>query len=320
MPCRLTRGKLTGGVGARAGLAKTQDGTSVVYTTLSMPGADGRRLASFNFALTLLEHVRHLDISNNKFISEISESVGQMELLLSLKASGNRIASFDVPNGLAFLQSVDLSNNQLGAWDALEAPHLRYLNLCDNELTAVRGLEQNTELQTLLLANQSKTEGEEMTKTLTSCDGLGLTTLRELSLTNCGLESLEGFKSLKLPALDLTGNSLKDLRGLSTAGVLKTLVLEGNPIESLDAVDALADVGLAELRLPEIPEAPAEWRVLVIQKLAKKDAGGALSFTLEKLNDQLITDEEKDQVMEQCPLMTCVSTPQSLQTRVWRGG
>jgi len=243
---------------ALSGLAKTQDGTSVVYTTLSMPGADGRRLASFNFALTLLEHVRHLDISNNKFISEISESVGQMELLLSLKASGNRIASFDVPNGLAFLQSVDLSNNQLGAWDALEAPHLRYLNLCDNELTAVRGLEQNTELQTLLLANQSKTEGEEMTKTLTSCDGLGLTTLRELSLTNCGLESL-------------------------------------------DAVDALADVGLAELRLPEIPEAPAEWRVLVIQKLAKKDAGGALSFTLEKLNDQLITDEEKDQAFPPPP-------------------
>ena len=274
----------------------------MVYTTLSMPGSDGRRLGSFNFALTLLEHVRHLDISNNKFISEISESVGQMELLLSLKASGNRIASFDVPNGLAFLQFIDLSNNKLGAWDALEAPHLRYLNLCNNELTAVRGLEQNTELQTLLLANQSKADGEEAIKTLASCEGLGLTTLRELSLTNCGLTSLEGLKDLKLPALDLTGNSLKDLRGLSSSGMLKTLVLEGNPIESIDAVDALADVGLAELRLPEIPEAPAEWRVLVIQKLAKKDAGGKPMFTLEKLNDQPITDDEKDQVIVQCPL------------------
>ena len=140
----------------RSGLAKTQDGTSVVYTKLSMPGSEGRRLASFDFSVTLLEHVRHLDISNNKFISEISESVGQMELLLSLKASGNRIASFEVPNGLAFLQTVDLSNNRLESWEGLEAPHLRYLNLCDNQISAVRGLQQNTELQTLLLANQSK--------------------------------------------------------------------------------------------------------------------------------------------------------------------
>jgi hypothetical protein len=35
--------------------------------------------------------------------------------------------------------------------------------------------------------------------------GLGLASLKELSLTSCGLESLEGLASLTLPALDLTG-------------------------------------------------------------------------------------------------------------------
>jgi hypothetical protein len=34
--------------------------------------------------MTLLENVRHLDISNNIFITDINEAVGQMERLLSL--------------------------------------------------------------------------------------------------------------------------------------------------------------------------------------------------------------------------------------------
>ena len=119
-------------------------------------------------------------------------------------------------------------------------------------------MDQNPELQTLLLADN---------KPLTSCQGLGLTSVRELTLTNCGLESLEGLGSLVLPTLDLSDNALKDLKGLNTTGVLKKLKLDGNPIESLDAIDALVEVGLTDLTLPEIPEAPADLRVQVIAKL-----------------------------------------------------
>jgi len=275
-------------------LAKTEDGSSVVYTRLDLKGFEGRRLATLQggqFPITLLENVRHLDICNNKFITEISEAVGQMERLLSLKASGNSIGLFEPsgPMGLAFLQTVDLSNNKLTAWVGLESPHLRYLNLSNNQLSSVSGLGNNPELQTLLLANN---------KPLTSCAGLGLSTLRELSLTDCGLESLDDLSTLVMSSLDLTNNALKDLAGLSTSGVLKKLVLNGNPMESLDAVDTLVDVGLTDVRLPEIPEAPADLRVQVIKKLwnGLKNEMGKEIMTLNSLNGAPITPEEIDQV------------------------
>ena len=276
---------------ALSGLAKTEDGASVVFTRLTLKGSEGRRLASLKCPITMLENVRHLDVSNNKFITDISESVVHMELLLSLSAMGNRIESFDVPTRLEFLQSIDLSNNKLVSWNGIDSPHLRYLNLSNNQLSSVSGLHQNPELQTLLLANN---------KPLTSCQGLGLPTVRELTLTNCGLESLEGLGALLLPALDLSDNALKDLKGLNTTGALKKLKLVGNPIESLDAVDALAEVGLTDLMLPEIPEAPADLRVLVIAKLStKKDDRNKPVVKLCTLNGAPVTPEEIATVSEE---------------------
>ena len=266
---------------ALSGLAKTEDGTSVVFTKLALPGKEGRRLASLQLPITMLENVRHLDISGNRFNTDISEAVGQMEHLLSLKASASGLSAF-VSDGTPFyyLQTIDLSKNQLTAWSGVKSPHLRYLNLCDNEIGSVTGLEQNPELQTLLLANN---------KPLTSCDGLGLSTLRELTLTDCGIESLIGLSTLTISSLDLSNNALKDLNGLATSGVLKKLLLDGNPIDSVDAVDALADVGLTELTLPEIPEAPSDMRAQVIRKLSQK---GKDAISLWSLNGVAITTDE----------------------------
>ena len=266
---------------ALSGLAKTEDGTSVVFTKLALPGKKGRRLAALQLPITMLENVRHLDISGNRFNTDISEAVGQMEHLLSLKASASGLSAF-VSDGTPFyyLQTIDLSKNQLTAWSGVKSPHLRYLNLCDNEIGSVTGLEQNPELQTLLLANN---------KPLTSCDGLGLSTLRELTLTDCGIESLIGLSTLTISSLDLSNNALKDLNGLATSGVLKKLLLDGNPIDSVDAVDALADVGLTELTLPEIPEAPSDMRAQVIRKLSQK---GKDAISLWSLNGAAITTDE----------------------------
>lgn len=274
---------------ALSGLAKcvTDEGASVVFTKLSLPGSEGRRIKDLNFSIALLEHVRHLDISNNKYITDINEQVTQMDKLLSLQASGNSLMSFEPTIQLKFLQTIDLSNNKLTSWPALESPHLRYLNLSSNELSSISGLDKNTELQTLLLANN---------KPLTLCEGLGLPSLRELTLSNCGLESLEGLSTLMLPTLDLTDNALKNLKGLATSGVLKKLILDGNPLESLDAVDALVDVGLTDIKLPEIPEAPADLRIQVILKLStKKDAAGKPIITLSAINGAAVTAEEIEQ-------------------------
>ena len=97
---------------ALSGLAKTEDGTSVVFTKLALPGKEGRRLASLQLPITMLENVRHLDISGNRFTTDISEAVGQMEHLLSLKASASGLSAF-VSDGTPFsyLQTIDLSNN-----------------------------------------------------------------------------------------------------------------------------------------------------------------------------------------------------------------
>lgn len=270
-------------------LAKTADGTSVAYTKLDLRGQPGRCIAELDLSITksMLQHVRHLDVSNNKLILDISEAVEQMGFLLSVNASGNSIMAFEANSGplnLPFLQTIDLSNNKLTSWMGVEAPNLRYLNISNNEISAVNGLQHNPELQTLLLAGN---------KPLKGCEGLGLPTLHELTLTGCGLESLGGLSSLALPskALDLTDNALQDLNGLPPAGVLKRLVLVGNPTLKLDAFDALAEVGLKELTLPEIEDAPPDLRVLMIRKLASdKD-----NVTLSSLNGTAITPEEIEQ-------------------------
>jgi Leucine-rich repeat (LRR) protein len=271
-------------------LAKTADGTSVAYTKFDLRGQPGRCIAELDVSIAekMLQHVRHLDVANNKLILDISPALEQMGFLLSVKASGNSIMAFESNSGplaLPFLQTIDLSNNKLTSWVGVESPNLRYLNLSNNEISAIAGLQHNPELQMLLLADN---------KPLKSCDGLGLSSLHELSLTGCGLESVGGLSTLALPSktLDLTDNALQNLAGLPPAGALSKLVLAGNPSLNLDAFDALAEVGLRELTLPEIEDAPGDLRVQMIKKLAKdKD-----KVTLCSLNGAAITPEEIEQV------------------------
>jgi Leucine-rich repeat (LRR) protein len=95
------------------------------------------------------------------------------------------------------------------------------LNLNDNKLANVKGLEKLTKLERLLLIGNQ----------LTSVKGLEkLTQLESLGLTGNQLTDVKGLENLtQLESLGLTGNQLTDVKGLENLTQLKTLHLTNNP-------------------------------------------------------------------------------------------
>ena len=75
-----------------------------------------------------------------------------------------------------------------------------------------------------------------------------LPALKELSLSNCSLSSIEGLKdAVQLTALDLSNNTIRNLDVLATMPNLQKLNLQHNAVNSLDVVSALSE--LTELQV-----------------------------------------------------------------------
>uniref|UniRef100_A0A6T8P0K3 Uncharacterized protein n=1 Tax=Hemiselmis andersenii TaxID=464988 RepID=A0A6T8P0K3_HEMAN len=193
VPEEINEEKIASGL---SGLDKTRDGKSVVMTKLDLPSMKLGDLTP----LALLSHVRHIDVSGN-LIKDLTPVLALTELL-SLNASGNKIEGVTLPE-MPYIQLLDLSNNQIkGPFTCPSMPHLRHLLLAQNEIDAATGLDQNTQLQKLEL-HQNK---------LTQCDGIGLESVRQLTLHNNELTSVAGLEKLKFPtAINLTGNQLASM-------------------------------------------------------------------------------------------------------------
>jgi len=127
---------------------------------------------------------------------------------------------------------MNLENNQLTDVKGLEKlTKLTWLRLYDNKLTSVKGLEKLTQLKVLWLYGNKLTDVKSLEK---------LTELRELYLGNNQLTSVKGLEKLtQLTRLSLADNQLTDVKGLEKLTQFLTLSLQWNPDLTKAQIDEL---------------------------------------------------------------------------------
>lgn len=256
-------------------LAKTLDGTGVVFTKLDLPSrkiGDLTPVASFH-------QVRYIDLSHN-LIADISP-LGIIDHMISLNISHNRLKEFALPP-LSYLQSLDASHNLLVAFESVDCQYLRDLNLSSNSIERISGLDKNPQLQRLDIDNNK----------LSSCAGLGLGTLKELALHTNQFADVSGLEGLVLiKSLDLSDNPLANLSGLPTEGILRRLTMKRANITEHSQLEALASIPLEHLDFAESPIAEGLDRVKVLRLLP----------SLQSLNGDAIGAEEREASLEALP-------------------
>ncbi|PDP73090.1 leucine-rich repeat domain-containing protein [Porphyromonas gingivalis] len=199
------------------------------------------------------------------------------------------------------------------AW-LVDFPALKILDLRDNQLRKLEGLERLTSLTKLILwRNQiNKLEGLDRLTSLTWLDLSGnqliklegldhLTSLRGLDLSGNQLIKLEGLDHLtSLRGLDLSGNQLIKLEGLDHLTSLRGLDLSGNQISKLEGLDSLTSLTGLNLRGNQISKLEGlasltslTWLYLSCNQISKLEGLNALTSLAELyLSDNQISNLE----------------------------
>ena len=114
------------------------------------------------------------------------------------------------------------------------------LNLYDNKLTDVKGLENLTQLTELYLYFNQLTDVKGLEK---------LTQLEKLYLNNNQLTDVKGLEKLtQLTELSLSNNQLTDVKGLEKLTKLRWLVLDGNQLTDVKGLEKLTQLTELSLR------------------------------------------------------------------------
>lgn len=229
--------------------------------------------------------VRELKVSSN-LLTELT-SWDHLMNLQYVDISGNEIQSLSALKGLVHLRSIKADNNQLTSLDGLDAHdgllslrardnlitevdfgrtrmgRLTTLDLCGNQITAVRNLELAPALAQLKLSNnhlesfttRSPVRGlrqlDLSDNRLSSLDIANLPSLHSLYADRNKLVSLTGFSSARrLDSLSLReqqGDEHLDLGFLSAAYEVRKLFLSGNYIGTFDPTVDYLNLQLLEL-------------------------------------------------------------------------
>ena len=188
----------------KAGLSqvnKTYDNSGYAYTNLTL---QEKELKDLHDILNNYPHLKHINVAQNE-IQNI-DSVAAVPYLLTLNASTNLINSIEVftdPNVLSFMQFVNLSNNKITKFPAIQLPKLRKLNLNENKIDSCEDFQGHPTLEVLELRKNK----------LKTCLGLrDMPALRELYLAENKIKGLAGLENLpSLKTLHLRQNLIKVL-------------------------------------------------------------------------------------------------------------
>ena len=233
---------------------------------VSAVGSALGRLGSFRF-----HGQRHLDLSNNA-ISDISPLVS-IQGLEGLVLSGNSISDISALRRFRFRRESEhsaayllLNNNAISDISALGSlNYVTHIYLADNKVSDVSALGRLRDLTTLELNNN------------TISDVSALRSLRELAflhLNNNMISDVSALRSLRdLVGLELQNNAITNVSALAGLGRsdstrLRTLLLDGNGLETLPDGLFAGLAGLRELSLEDNPGAPFALAV----ELARTDA------------------------------------------------
>lgn len=171
-----------------------------------------------------------LTLSNNS-ISDVSP-LGSLQSLIQLELSRNQIETIVSLGFLQNLEELRLEENLITN-DALDemAPlkELQYLNLAQNELTSLQGL-QSFEALITLIANENQIENVVGINHIS--DVLNAVSLKQNQIADIGPLTFV----TDLVDLQLTGNQIEEIDALRNLEHLKNIYLEDNLINDIEAI------------------------------------------------------------------------------------
>jgi Leucine-rich repeat (LRR) protein len=139
-----------------------------------------------------------------------------------------------------FVIRLNLSDNQLTEIKGLEKfANLQQLYLSNNQLTEIKGLEMLANLQQLYLSNNQLTEINGLEK---------LVNLKKLDLSSNQLTETKGLEKLvNLQGLYLSNNQLTEIKGLKNLVNLKQLYLSRNQLTEISGLENLVNLQQSHL-------------------------------------------------------------------------
>ncbi|KAH9490636.1 hypothetical protein Btru_052202 [Bulinus truncatus] len=238
-------------------LGRSAQGDYQVYLNITLPG--------FSLTdITLLgeyQHLQKVEIPYND-IKDLSP-LGKLSHLLFLDASHNKIdllLNFIPPFNL---QEVNLSWNLIEEMQDLSSHNgLKKLILDNNNISSICGLTHCKRLKHLSLSHNNISK-------IVGLDGLPI---QYLNLSNNHIKHLENLETLKyLRELNLSGNLVRSLSGLSKNFLLESVDIEDNEIIDIIEINHIRNAkNLQELNLLRNPiqELP-DYRLSVIFRISK---------------------------------------------------
>ena len=198
-------------------------------SSLKHLGLDGNDLVDVSDLKTLYS-LETLSLHNND-ISDISP-LGSLPSLTTLVLSRNQIETIVSLGFLQNLEELRLDENLITN-DALDemAPlkELQYLNLAQNELTSLQGL-QSFEALITLIANENQIENVVGINHIS--DVLNAVSLKQNQIADIGPLTFV----TDLVDLQLTGNQIEEIDALRNLEHLKNIYLEDNLIKDIEAI------------------------------------------------------------------------------------
>ncbi|KAM0717268.1 hypothetical protein Q7P37_007120 [Cladosporium fusiforme] len=154
-----------------------------------------------------LMHLQYLDITSNSL--ESLDGLGHLIHLRELRADSNKIRRLD---GIADLDGLIALSARKNALREVNFEHFRFerivdLDLSENDITSIEGIEALESLRTLKLDNNPLSKPLNVSKPMPR--------LRHLSLRSCGLRDLDVSLFPNLRTLEVDNNSLVTVTGLS---------------------------------------------------------------------------------------------------------
>jgi Leucine-rich repeat (LRR) protein len=184
--------------------------------------------------LSGLDNLETLKLCGNRHI-ETLKPLASMAELMELWIGSMGLTDLDELNETTGLTCLMAPGNELTETAFLGGlDELRSLDLSDNLLKSVNGVEACGELAKLSLSGNELVDVEPLA---------GLALLEELDLSFNAIEDVRPLSGLRsLVQLDLNGNYLTDVRPLSGLTRLTVLTLSGNEIEDLSPVRDLPNL------------------------------------------------------------------------------
>lgn len=184
-------------------------------------------------SLARLPSLATLTVSKCALNDDTLAQINACSQLTNLNISYNQITSLDAISELTYLEHLDASNNEISSVAAVEYPALISLNLSNNWLSDLSGIETFSSLTSLDVSGNLISDLTPITK---------LSELIELRLANNSPNNIKSLSSLKkLVSLDISGCGLASLSIVNNFPALTCLSASDNEIASLSTFKKQVD-------------------------------------------------------------------------------